>query len=58
MAYSNIWLSDWSTAATIEEIQFGTSLKSTTNKYLTGYGGLGAGQGKYEKKYMSNFKYT
>jgi hypothetical protein len=45
MAYSNVWLSEWSTKATEEERSPAGPQKSTTDKYLMGYGGLGAGQG-------------
>ncbi|OXA42540.1 Multidrug resistance-associated protein 1 [Folsomia candida] len=40
--YGNIWLSAWSKQATIDEQERnGIQNRDTTNKYLSGYGGLG-----------------
>ncbi|OXA41467.1 Canalicular multispecific organic anion transporter 2 [Folsomia candida] len=43
--YANIWLSQWSKQATIDEMERnGTNDRETTDKYLGVYGGLGAAQ--------------
>ncbi|OXA39170.1 multidrug resistance-associated protein 1 [Folsomia candida] len=43
--YANIWLSQWSKQATIDEMERnGTNDRETTDKYLGIYGGLGAAQ--------------
>jgi hypothetical protein len=55
VTYSNIWLSDWSEQAQKDERRTGGFQdKDTTNKYLGGYGGLGAAQGRFAiiRKYI------
>jgi len=45
MGWSQIWLSDWSTQATKDELETGSSVQATTDKYALGYGLISASLG-------------